>query len=61
MKFSGLTKGRHEIFTYSEQSAKKHLLNKISARFLRLEFKSNNTMKSTAIKLLFKKILPDYK
>ena len=34
-------------------------MDKISMRLLRLELKSSNTLKSTAIKHIVKKILPD--
>ena len=36
-------------------------MNKISRRLLRLEFKSNNIIRSKAIKFILKKILLDYK
>ena len=36
-------------------------MNKILPRLLGLEFKSDNTIKSKAIKFIVKKILPDYK
>ena len=50
-----------EIFTHIKQSTKKTLISKTSMRLLELEFKSDNLMKSKAIKLIFQKILPDYK
>ena len=40
---------------------KKTLINKISTRLLGLEFKSNNVIKLKAIKVIVKKLLPDYK
>ena len=39
----------------------KTLLNKISTKLLGLEFKSDNTIKSKAMKYIVKKILPNYK
>ena len=39
----------------------KILINKISTRLLRLEFKSDNIIKSKALKLVVKNILPSYK
>ena len=40
---------------------KKSLINKISTRLLGLEFKSDNIIKSKAIKYFLKKVFPDYK
>ena len=40
---------------------KKTLINKISTRLLGLEFKSNNVIKLKDIKVIVKKLLPDYK
>ena len=40
---------------------KKTLISKILARLLRLEFKSNNIIKSKAMEFIVKKILLDYK
>ena len=51
----------NEIFRHIKQSSKKTLINKISTRLLGLEFKSDNTIKSKAIKFIVKKVLPDYK
>ena len=41
-------------------STKKSMINKISIRLLELEFKSENMLKSKAIKHIVKKSLPDY-
>ena len=53
-----------EIFRHIKQSSnqltKKTLIDKISMRLLRLEFKSDNAIKSGAIKYIVKKILPHY-
>ena len=49
-----------EIFRHIKQSTKKALTNKISTRLLGLEFKSDNIIKSNAMKFIVKKILPDY-
>ena len=45
----------------TEKSTKKLLLTELSKRFLELEFKSNQSIKSKYLKLTVKKILPDYK
>ena len=39
----------------------KSLIDKILMGLLRLDFKSNNTIKSNTLKYIVKKILPDYK
>ena len=44
----------NEIFRHIKQSSKKTLMNKISTRLLPLEFKSDNIIKSKAIKVIFK-------
>ena len=49
------------MFRHINQLAKKTLIKKISSGLLGLEFKSNNTIKSKALKLIVKKTLPDYK
>ena len=54
----------NEIFRYIKQSfnesTKTTLINRISMRLLRLEFKLDNTIKSKAIKYSVKKIIPHY-
>ena len=50
-----------EIFRSIKQSTKKTLIIRISTRLLGLEFKSDNIIKSKAIKCILKKILPNYK
>ena len=50
----------NEIFRHIKQSSRKTLINKI-LKLLELEFKSDNTIKSKAMKYIVKKILPDYK
>ena len=42
----------NEIFRHIKQSTKKTLINKFSARLLRLEYKSDNITKSKTINLL---------
>ena len=42
-----------EIFRHIKQSTKKTLINKISARLLELELKSDNIIKSKAIYIFF--------
>ena len=51
----------NEIFRSIKQSTKKTLIIRISTRLLGLEFKSDNIIKSKAIKCILKKILPNYK
>ena len=51
----------NEIFRHFKQSTKKTLMNKIPSRLLGLEFKSDNIIKSSAIKFIVKIILPNYK
>ena len=51
----------NEIFRHIKQSTKKTRINKILTRLLGSEFKSDNILKSKAIKFIFKKLLPDYK
>ena len=50
----------NEIFRHIKQLTKKTLINNISMRLLRLEFKSDNIVKPKATKFIVKKILPDY-
>ena len=45
----------NEIFKHIKKSTKNTLINKISTRLLGLEFKSNNTIKSKALKYNFLK------
>ena len=45
----------NEIFKHIKQSTKKTLVNKISTRLLRSEFKSDNIIKSKAMKFIVKK------
>ena len=51
----------NEIFRHIKQSTNKTLANEISTRLLGLEFKSENIIKSKAIKFIIEKTLPDYK
>ena len=51
----------NQIFNCIKQSIKKTLINKISMWLLGLEFKSDNMIKSKAMKFIVKTILPDYK
>ena len=48
-----------ELFSHMIQSTKKALINKISTRLSGYEFKSDNIIKSKAIKIFIKKMLPD--
>ena len=50
----------NEIFRQIKQSTKKVPRSKILARLLVIEFKSDNIIKSKAIKYICEKILPDY-
>ena len=47
----------NEIFRNINQSTKKSLINKISMRLLGLEFKSDNMIKSKAMKFFIKNIV----
>ena len=49
-----------EIFRHIKQSTKKTLIDRFSTRLLGLKFKSDNILKSKAMKFIFKKVLPDY-
>ena len=60
-KKTDIFKDINEIFRRIKQSAKITTINKISMRLLELEFKSNNIIKSKAMKFIVKKLLPDYK
>ena len=51
----------NQIFKRIKQLIKKTLINKISTWLLGLEFKSDNIIKSKAMKFIVKTILPDYK
>ena len=44
-----------------EKSTKKSLIDDLSKQLLRLEFKSNNSIKSKCLKWIVKRILPEYK
>ena len=50
----------NEVFRHVKQLTKKTLINKVLARFLGLQIKSDNTTKSKAMKCIDRKILPDY-
>ena len=49
------------MLKHIKQPVNKTLINKISMRLLGLEFKSDNIIKSKAMKFIVKKMLPDYK
>ena len=51
----------NKIFRHIKQWTKNTLLNNISTRLLKLNFKSDNIIESKAMKFIVKKILPDYK
>ena len=51
----------NEIFRHVKQSAKITTINKTSMGLLELEFKSNNIIRSKAMKFIVKKLLPGYK
>ena len=51
----------NKIFRHIKKWTKNTLLNNISTRLLKLNFKSDNIIESKAIKFIVKKILPDYK
>ena len=51
----------NEIFRHITKSTKKTLISKISPRLLGLEYRSDNIIKSKAMKFIVKKLFPDYK
>ena len=51
----------NEIFRHIKQPTTETLISKISRRLLGLEFKSDNIIKLKDIKVVVKKIFPDYK
>ena len=51
----------NQLYTHIIKSTKKSLINDLPKRFLELEFKSNNSIKSKCLKWIVKNILRDYK
>ena len=51
----------NKIHRHIKKSTKKSLIDKISKRLLKLEFKSNHSIITKALKRAAKKMLPDYK
>ena len=51
----------NKIHRHIKKSTKKSLIDKISKRLLKLEFKSNHSIITKALKRVVKKVLPDYK
>ena len=51
----------NKIHRHIKKSTKKSLIDKISKRLLKLEFKSNHLIIIKALKRIVKKLLPDYK
>ena len=51
----------NKIHRHIKKSTKKSLIDKISKRLLKLEFKSNHSIITKALKRVAKKMLPDYK
>ena len=49
---------KEPIKKLTEESTKKSLIDELSNKLLRLEFKSNNSMKTKSLKYVVKKILP---
>ena len=50
-----------QIHRHIKKSTKKSLIEKISKRLLKLEFKSNHSIITKSLKRVVKKLLPDYK
>ena len=50
-----------QIHRHIKKSSKKSLIEKISKRLLKLEFKSNHSIITKSLKRVVKKLLPDYK
>ena len=51
----------NKIHRHIKKSTKKSLIDKISKRLLKLEFKSNHSIITKALKRVVKNVLPDYK
>ena len=51
----------NKIHRHIEKLTKKSLIDKISERLLKLEFKSNHSIITKALKSVLKNVLPDYK
>ena len=51
----------NKIHRHIKKSTKKFLIDKISKRMLKLEFKSNHSVITKALKIVVKNVLPDYK
>ena len=55
MKYRHIKKSTKKL---TEKSTKKCLIDELSNKLLRLEFKSNNSIKTKCLKYVVKKILP---
>ena len=51
----------YKIHRHIKKSIKKSLIDKISKRLFKLEFKSNHSITTKALKRIIKTVLPDYK
>ena len=51
----------NKIHRHNKKATKKSLIEKSSKRLLKLEFKSNHSIITKALKRVVKKVLPDYK
>ena len=51
----------NKIHRHIKKSTKKFLIDKISKRILKLEFKSNHSVITKVLKIVVKNVLPDYK
>ena len=51
----------NKIYKHIKKSTKKSLIDKISKGILKLEFKSNHSVITNALKRVVKNVLPDYK
>ena len=51
----------NQIHRHIKKSTKKSLIEKISKRLLKLEFKSNHSIITKSLKRVVKKLMPDYK
>ena len=51
----------NQIYMHIIESTKKSLIDDLSKRLLKLEFKSNHSIKSKCLKWIVKNILPNYK
>ena len=57
-KYFNIFKAVNEIQRHIKKSIKKSLIDELSSKLLRLEFRSNNSAKTKCLKYVVNKILP---